>query len=109
MKEITNDDLKKLDLADVAFGTTALLPKYEDIPDDFKRRRTIWNDLFSSWFFDGLSALEMKPKPGIDGDLAMKAIRAHMVSWEPKHEHKEAGVAWMMDQLFESATWEVAA
>jgi len=91
---------------EVAFGTTRFLPAYEDIPVEFKRQNgTIWNTLFSLWFFGGLKTLQLTPKEGVDVNLAMRCIGAHMRSWESRHEHKEAGVAYMMSCLFENATW----
>jgi len=99
--------------ADVAFGNIKHLPRYADLPEDFKRHRG--NDFcraISMWFFKGaemhpngieIDGLKFTAKPGIDAKKALAAIRACMVSWEPKHEHKEAGCAYMLSQWFDSA------
>lgn len=91
----------------VAFGCRAmeLMPPYKDIPDDYKRGHTKWNKLFNDWFFGGLKSLDVAPKKGIDKQKALTHIRAIMVSFEPQHEHKEAGVAYLMSEWFEDAQW----
>lgn len=83
-------------------STTKFLPKWSEIPEEFKQiHGTKWNDIFSKWFFTGLRDAVFVPKEGFDRDKALRFIKVHMRSCEPKHEHKEAGVAYMMSQLFE--------
>lgn len=103
MSDIAIPEITKLD---VAFGTTQGLPAYASIPDEFKRGRTKWNELFSAWFFSGLTGLRVAPSPGVDRDKAIAHIRALMASFEPSHEHKEAGVAFLMSQYFADADWQ---
>ena len=80
-----------------------LLPAMVDIPEEFKchNRPTEWNQLFSTLFFCGGSIAHLVAKPGIDKTNAIKHIRACMASWEPKHEHKEAGCAYLFSLWFE--------
>ena len=99
------DQLDQITDAEVAFSTTKFLPPYSQIPEEFKRGNTKWNRLFSAWFFGGLKELRVAPKDGVDRQKALRCIRAHMGSFEPKHEHKEAGVAYMMSMLFDDAEW----
>lgn len=72
------------------------LPPKEEIPEEFWRYRgTAWNRLFNEWFYRGLD----KPplfKAGIDRQKALRHLRVCMGSFEPKHEHKEAGVAYLL-------------
>lgn len=93
-----------LDGVDVAFGADALswMPKMEDIPAEFKRwPGTEWNQIVNRWFFSGLpKGTEFVPKPGIDGDAALRAIKATIGSFAPKHEHKEAAAAYMLASWF---------
>jgi hypothetical protein len=91
---------------DVGFGTTKGLPAYASIPDEFKRGKTKWNKLFSDWFFSGLTSFSVAPADGVDKDKALKHIRALMASFEPSHEHKEAGVAYLMSKYFADAQWQ---
>jgi hypothetical protein len=56
---------------------------------------------FSRWFFSGLpKGTVFVPHEGIDPAKAMRHLRAILGSFEPKHEHKEAGVAYLMSQWF---------
>jgi len=92
---------------DVAFGTTKGLPAYASVPDEFKRMNgTKWNKLFSDWFYGGMKSLRLAPNEGVDKDAALKHIRALMKSCKSKHEHKEAGVAYLMSKYFADAEWE---
>lgn len=63
----------------VVFGCIGHLPKYEDVPD--------------------LSRL--KPRDGVDRDMALRALQACLCSFEPKHEHKLAGAAMLLEEWFE--------
>lgn len=81
-----------------------LMPPYEDIPDEFKdwNSKNKWNDAVSTWFFKGLpKGTTITPKEGIDPAKAMKHLATIMRSFEPKHEHKEAAVAYLMSLWFE--------
>lgn len=102
--------IKELNGPDVVFPTSVkgMMPDYKDIPEEFRRDRTKWNQLVSAMFFQGLKKLELKPKPGVDKDKAYRHIRYILGSWEPKHEHKEAGAAFLFSEWFEDATWELA-
>jgi len=88
---------------DVAFGghIDKLMPKYEDIPQEFKKSSNKWNQLFNRWFFSGLpKETDFIPNEGIDAALALKHIMAIMRSYQPKHEHKEASVAYLLSLWF---------
>ena len=82
-----------------------LMPKYAYIPDEFKRGNNKWNRLAREWFFVGVKALNITPKPGIDKTTALRHIKTIIGSFEPKHEHKEAACAYLMSQWFTDATW----
>lgn len=91
---------------DRAFPTSVkdMLPPWSDIPDEFKDHNcgTKWNKIMSQWFFNGLpKGTQFKWKDGINGNDALVHLRYCLGSWEPKHEHKEAGVAYLMSQWLE--------
>lgn len=90
--------------ADVAFGGKAMeiLPAYQSIPDEFKRGSNSWVQWQSEWFYSGLKRMPA-PKPGIDLQLAMANLACVQGSFEPKHEHKQAGVAYLASLWFEAA------
>jgi len=102
--------IQEVSALDMAFGCKAmsLMPKYKDIPDDFKHGRTKWNNLFSDWFFCGLASLKLTPKKGVDQKKALAHIKVIIGSFEPPHEHKEAGAAYLLSEWFEDAEWECA-
>jgi hypothetical protein len=101
--------VKEIDPVTAELGandTRDLMPPYRDIPEDFKNGHTRWNRLFNDWFYVGLANLKLVPKDGVDTKKAITHIRAVMGSFEPKHEHKEAGVAYLLDQWFEDVSYD---
>lgn len=100
-----------LNRADVVFGNINHMPKYDTVPDEFKMRRgNPYCDAVSGWFFSGasrdgdalvVSGEKFTPKPGVDANKALAAIKAVLGSFEPKHEHKEAGCAYMLSEWFD--------
>lgn len=81
-----------------------LMPAYDKLPSEYKRRydepKSI--KLVNRWFFKGLPEnLKIVFNPGIDGEKALRHLTAIMHSFQPKHEHKVAAVAWLIDQWFE--------
>lgn len=93
----------KVDAIDQAFGgkIDKLLPTYASIPDEFKRHNgNKWVDVVETWFFEGLDPKRLIPEPHIDKRDALGHLRAIMCSFEPKHEHKIAGVAYLMSMWF---------
>lgn len=85
-----------------AFGgdMKKLLPAMHEIPKEFQDSRTEWNKLVSQWFFGGLKSFDCVPKEGVDKSAAMKHVAAILRSWEPSHEHKEAGCAYLLSLWF---------
>ena len=58
--------------------------------------------MVSRWFFSGLpKETRFVPKTGIDEAAAKAHLRAILASFEPKHEHKEAGCAYLLSKWFE--------
>jgi hypothetical protein len=97
--------------ADVAFGGASgllskILPPYSAIPDEFKRGNSPWAEWQRQWFFDGLDRYPV-PKEGIDLGMAMANLQVVQNSFAPKHEHKEAGVAYLASLWFSSPDGEL--
>lgn len=88
--------------AEVAFGGKAMqiLPPMSKIPGEFRSRANPWVKWQQDWFFNGLDAYPV-PKDGIDLQMAMANLAAVQGSFHPKHEHKEAGVAYLASLWFE--------
>lgn len=94
--------IPEISAVDMAFGNIANMPKYQDVPDRFKRIQDPYVIVISKWFFRGVTEQDFgKPRPGVDAKKAISALKAIMVSYEPKHEHKEAGCAMLLHEWFE--------
>jgi hypothetical protein len=102
MKPITVADV------DIAFGGNIwkLMPAMAKIPSEFHHGSNKWNKFMSDWFYRGLKNLNVTPKKGIDEKAALRHLAAILKSWEPKHEHKEAAVAYLASLWFEDVTYE---
>lgn len=99
---------------DIVCGAKALglLPPYEEIPEDFKRVRgredaEKWVDIVDDWFFNGAKSVRFITKSkDIDQRIAIRHLSAIMHSFEPQHEHKTAGVAYLMSLWFDDVTYD---
>lgn len=89
---------------DVVFGgmVNKILPPMAEIPEDFKRNRSPWVKWQRDWFYEGLGRWPLA-RDGIDLNLAMANLACVQGSFAPKHEHKEAGVAYLASLWFSSA------
>ena len=105
---------KEVAALDLCFGPPHVeeyLPAMSEIPEDFKTwggrgESKKWINIVDDWFFSGIQKLVLKPKVGIDNKVALGHVRAIMASWEPSHEHKTAGVAWLMSLWFDSFDYQ---
>ena len=88
---------------DVVFGPKrieTLLPAMNEIPAEFHEFNNPWQKIVSGWFFSGLNPIP-SAKEGIDQNKALAHIASVLGSFEPKHEHKSAGCAYLMSLWFE--------
>ena len=95
---------KEITDLDMAFGgkMSELLPPYDKLPEDFQRRRNSWTNMVDRWFFSGLPKdTPIVVKEGIDGQKALRHIKTIMSSFQPKHEHKTAGCAYLLSIWFQ--------
>jgi hypothetical protein len=100
----------EIDTATMIFPASVshLMPDYGDIHAEFKMTLNPWAQLQSTWFFFGLSAdSEFFPKDGIDPKAALRHLKAIQGSFEPKHEHKSAAVAFLLSLWFEQVRYAV--
>lgn len=80
------------------------MPKWTDIPEKYKAWSNKHNQLIALWFFKGVPQAQinkMKAREGICGQKALRAIFSILKSFEPKHEHKMAACAYLLDEWFE--------
>ncbi|MDR5728890.1 MAG: hypothetical protein RB191_15845 [Terriglobia bacterium] len=99
-----------LDGPSVVFGNIKFMPKMADIPEEFHRHSNVFVSAVSTWFFSGakfesgvltVGSKRFKAAPGIDANKALRAIKAVLGSWEPKHQEKEAACGYMLSQWFD--------
>ena len=90
---------------EVAFPDKAPILPWDALPEEFRRdwSHNAWCDIASRFFYKGGSLDEFKltPKDGVDVKKAMRALKAALGSFEPKHEHKMAAVGYMLSQWFD--------
>ena len=91
--------------ADSVWGKN-LLPPMKDIPEGFKgyhgnSETAPYIKFVEHAFFKGSDMDGLTEKAGVDRVAAIRAIRACMKTWVPKHEHKIAGCAYMLSEWFD--------
>ena len=98
---------QELDDLSVAFpaNVTSLMPDKANIPEDIIQGRSKWCRVTRDWFFSGLRDAKWKPKKGIDEEKALRHVGTILGSWEPKHEDKEAAVAYLLSLWFEDVSY----
>lgn len=82
--------------AELAFSTIKYLPPEKEIPEEFFGHN-IYTRLTNSIFY-GTERPEgyLVMKDGFEVEVMVKCIRAHLGSFAPEHNHKIAGVAFMI-------------
>lgn len=91
---------------DATFGAGRnAYPAYEVIPEQFRRGNTPFNNAVSGLFFKGgkLEDFGLRLKADTNRQRFFTAMRALLCSFEPKHELKEATVAWLLSEYAEPA------
>lgn len=79
----------------VGWGSvTAAMPPYDAIPDEFQQFNNPWARWQAEWFFRGIDGFP-DAQEGIDKDAATRHLASIQRSMEPKHEHKQAAVAYL--------------
>lgn len=90
---------------DAAFGANERdYPDYGSIPAEH-RHGSKFGRVFSGLFYSGgtLADHGLKLRAGVDRASFYTTLRALMCSWAPKHEVKEATVAWFLAEHTEAA------
>jgi hypothetical protein len=100
---LTQADIEATTDLEFVWGTTRCLPPWEIIPEEFReyygsRKANIYIKMADSFFCgDPLPPGNVAFNEGFSlSPNLMRFIMAHMKSFDPKHEHKIAGVAYMI-------------
>lgn len=104
---LTIPDVTKVDQVFGGDKALEIMPKMKDIPKDFPSR-VKWEKVMSDWFFLGMKNAKWVPKEGVQTNKALAAVVTVMRSFAPKHEHKQAAVAFMLSEWFQDVTYETA-
>ena len=83
-----------------------MVPKYSDIPDEFKKGKHKWQKLIITWFFRGIKIIEKTPKSGVDANQALRHVGFILRGFALAHEHKEAACAFLLSEWFEDIKYE---
>lgn len=78
----------------------ALLPPLHVIPDEFKGNGGTWVRFAHRWFAHGFPERGLVRREGVDAETAYRHLMTVMRSYEPKHEHKMAAIAWLASLWF---------
>lgn len=101
-KKLTWDVPHEVDGLTAAFPATVsgtLLPPMSEIPEEFRTGRNKWCRIAMRLFFSGGTLPQVKE--GINAAKAKRHLSAVLGSFEPKHEHKEAGAGWLMSMWYQ--------
>lgn len=101
------DKPKDVSDIDIAFPAKVshLMPPMASIPDEFKRFSGEWVEFQRAWFYGHRKIASVTPKDGIDASAAIRHLHCIQGSFEPKHEHKEAAVAYLASLWFDGVTY----
>ena len=86
-------------------------PPMTEIPDEFTDgsssllHRSKWERAASQWFYEGIKKTAFTAKEGIDAEKAFKHLGFVLGSWNLKHEHKMAAVAYLMSLWFDDVSF----
>lgn len=86
-------DVSDVDVAFPASVIGRLLPTMAEIPSQFNNYNNEWTGKAGKLMFTG-GTVDLKE--GIDRAKAFRQLKACLGSFEPKHEHKEAGVGYLL-------------
>lgn len=99
---ITPDQAASVTQAEQAFGTTRLLPSFDELPLVFQQgtgEAAVYHQLVDALFYGRpLPDGDIEMHAGVTAEMLRNCTIAHLRSFEPKHEHKIAGVAYMVSQ-----------
>jgi hypothetical protein len=102
MYKLTPQKIKSIQDSNLGLGTIKYLPKWNEIPADFKQGNKYTQ--FCEALFFGKRPEKGDIKCGKEFEELWREkkvipfLLAHLRSYEPKHEHKIAGVGYMLSQ-----------
>lgn len=102
---LTREDLNTITDVEMAFGTVKLLPTYEEVPEAFKSGNSYTKLMDRICSDQPLPGGEIEFRPGFQDPeapaLLNRVVRAHLRSFQPKHQHKIAGLGYLVSLVCE--------
>ena len=95
---VTPEIMASITDVEMAFSTDRLLPAIGDIPAEFIAGNIYTRIAEALFCGTPLPDCKMEMKDGFDPQALNRAVRAHLQSFAPKHEHKISGVGYMIAQ-----------
>lgn len=100
---LSRADLDSITDAELELSTVKLLPRWEEIPDDF-RNGNLYTRMAEARLLDyPMPGISISFLPGFDDEQACKVIdrciTAHLNAFTPRHEHRIAGVGYMISRI----------
>ena len=88
-------------VSDVQFAFPAniigtLIPEWDDLPDEFRNRTSGYEELARHACFNNVELRPQVLRDGVDAELANRQLNAIVRSFQPKHQHKEAAIAYLL-------------
>jgi len=102
--DLTLADVLSVNDAERAFGTTKLLPPEDEIPAVFYQAGNIYHRIAEAMWAgeplpNGDITINEAFKDAVVFTQIQKCVMAHLTSFQPSHEHKIAGVAYMISKI----------
>ncbi len=102
---ISREQLAAITDIETAFGTTKYLPDENDIPQEFKNGNVytrLCDAIFAGTQYPDCEVVFADGFSDIDAPVDLKrCVRAHIRSFDPKHQHKIAGVGFLISLVCE--------
>ncbi len=96
--QLTPEQIGSITDPEIAFSTHRLLPPWEDVPNEYWQGN-IYTEVASAIFYgQELPHCSIELNDGVKAEELNRCIRAHLQSFWPKHEHKIAGVGYMISR-----------
>ncbi len=101
---LSQSDINSISRNEWIFGTTRFLPPMKAIPKQFIKELygpNLYSRMVDAWYTgSSVPVAVVSFNTGFYDAAAIKRfIMAHLVSFEPEHEHKIAGCAYLLSEI----------
>ena len=96
---LTATEASSITDVEVAFSTVRLLPPATEIPAGFIQGNTYTRLVEAIFFGWPLPDGDVELAEGVTVEMLNRVVQSHLGSFEPSHEHKIAGVGYMVSKL----------